>query len=257
MKNNTIEYKKFDFEFKMLHDDEDKEFYHIEGIMSTASVDDGDDVVLPSAIMESIKVFGIPKFLYNHDTKQPLGVIDEIIQDTQGRTIMTGRMPKGLKIADDVALLGKMKSKADGKGAFGGMSIGYIVLERDFKDDIRIITKLHILENSIATLPMNTETEITNVKSNGAVTMLKEIEESKGLDDIEGILRKTGLSQKESKALISKVSEIKTQRDVDAQRDADQKVKDDEAKSQRDAEDVEIKSSFSELLKTANKGVQK
>jgi len=242
---------------KMLHEDDDKEFYHIELIASDPSVDDGEDVVDPESIMESIKDFGVPKFLYHHDSKQPLGVFDEIIQNTKGETIMKGRMPKGLKRADEVKLLGNMKSKIDSSGAFGGASIGFIVLEKEFRDGVRFITKLRLLEVSIATIPMNTNTEITNVKSNGAATMLKEIEESKGLDDIEGILRKTGLSQKESKALISKVSEIKTQRDVDAQRDADQKVKDDEAKSQRDAEDVEIKSSFSELLKTANKGVQK
>lgn len=255
MKKESIQYKSFDFELKKL-DSEDKEFHHIELIASDPSVDDGDDVVVPSAIMDSIKEFGVPKFLYNHRQVEPLGVFDDITQNSDGVTFMKGRMPKGLKRADEVALLGNMKSKIDGKGAFGGASIGFITLEREFKDDVRIITKLRLLEVSIATIPMNTNTEITNVKTNGAGKMLKQIEESKGLDDIEDVLRESGLSQKESKALISKVSEIKTQRDAEkkTQRDAEQKVKDDETKSKRDAEDLEVKTGFGELIEIAKKG---
>ncbi len=246
-KNKNLEYKSFKFEVKEHEDDEDSKFHIIEGVMSTQGIDDGDDIVLAEAVLKSIQEFGMPKFLFNHDQGKVLGVIDEVKQDIDGRTLIKGRMPKGVKLADETAQLARM-------GAFGGMSIGFRTLERDFKDGVRIIKRLRIFENSVVAIPMNGETAVTSVKKIGDGEMLKKIEDSKNLSDIETVFEDLGLSQKESKALISKVSEFKAQRDVEekSQRDADEKAEKEESeKAQRDAESTEVKSGFGELIEQA------
>jgi phage head maturation protease len=159
--------KNFKFEVKALGDIQDDKFYHIEGIASTPDLDSNLDIVQPSAMLESFQNFGLPKFPHQHELDQmPLGAWDSY--EIRGEaTILKGRIPK----VDNEKLFTLIEM-----GAYGGLSIGYVVIEAEDENGnkinnpskfkgVRIITKLWVIETSLVTIPCNEFAEILEIKS--------------------------------------------------------------------------------------------
>ncbi len=125
--------------------------FQIEGYGAVFNnVDDGDDVIAPSAIQMSESPKDI-KMLWQHDTFEIIGVWNELKSDEHGLRVkgtILGDVQKG---KEAIALL-----KA---GAINGLSIGYRTLKatRETRDDrhIRLIQELELWEVSLVTFPMN------------------------------------------------------------------------------------------------------
>jgi len=145
------------------HADEKGEF---EGYASVfGNKDLGNDVVVTGAFAKSIARRGARgvKFLYQHDTKQPIGVFDEIIEDDRGLRVK-GRLALGTQQGRDVYELMKI-------GAIDGLSIGYKVdakgYEYDQRGKRRKLKEVDLMEISAVTFPMNPKATIDAVKANG------------------------------------------------------------------------------------------
>jgi len=227
-----MEKKTFSYEFKQMTEDED--FFFIEGIVSDNSIDRADDIVTSGSVVESVKKFGLPKFFYQHNSNDPIGVWESIKQ-IGGQTIGLAKLPKGCQDIDKIVKLVKM-------GAMGGFSIGFNILEQpDFKDEIRIIKEIEVLEISLVSIPCNSNAKITGVKSKEHEENQMDFDKCESLSDVEALLKKEKeFSNTDSKGLISAVTFFKK---LDAQRDAE---KLETEKQERDA--LEATKSLKELI---------
>jgi len=125
------------------------------GIAGYASLfgaaDQGGDVVASGAYAMSLKRLadegrGV-KMLWQHDPAQPIGVWDEVREDTRGLYVK-GRLLEGVDKAREAAAL-------IAAGAIDGLSIGYRT-RRAAKNDQgqRVLTELELWEVSLVTFPM-------------------------------------------------------------------------------------------------------
>jgi uncharacterized protein len=113
-------------------------------------VDLGRDLVQPGAFKECLSrkgALGI-KLLWQHDPKVPLGIWEEIVEDSCGLRVR-GRLD--LKVAKAREVHALMKS-----GAVDGLSIGFCtqLSRRDGATGVRRLEKLDLWEVSIVTFPM-------------------------------------------------------------------------------------------------------
>ena len=201
------EYKSFSFEIKNLHEDE--EIFTFEGFASTfGNVDLGDDIVEQGAFIDSLKNRPQVPILALHNIRDMLPI---------GSSIKLEEVSKGLFVK---AELPKADTFVSGRvipqmriGSLKEMSIGFFIDKFSFDEDtgIRRLQKINLFEISLVTMAMNPLAAVTDFKS------FKDAEKDmKSLKDIEGYLKEGGLSNNESKALISKIKEFsKDQREVD------------------------------------------
>lgn len=158
----NLEYQNVKFEIKRIID-EDPEFFQFVGYGSTfGNVDRGQDVVVKGAFNDSLKRF-TPKLLWQHDMEMPLGVFTEVYEDNIGLYVK-GKMPK-----EDTFVSGRVIPQMK-VGSIGEMSIGFTIDESDVREDdngnkARFITKLHLWEVSLVTIPMNPAAGITDFKA--------------------------------------------------------------------------------------------
>lgn len=131
----------------------------IEGYASVFGVaDQGGDVVQPGAYAASLKRLGVEgrrvKMLWQHDPAEPLGVWDEVREDSHGLWVK-GRLLTDLSRGREAAAL-------LAAGAIDGLSIGYRTLraERDAKGR-RLLTEVELWEVSLVTFPMLPEARVT------------------------------------------------------------------------------------------------
>ncbi len=119
--------------------------------------DQGNDVVVAGAYGASLARLAAAgrrvKMLWQHDPTQPIGVWDEVREDTTGLWVkgrILGDVEKG---REAVALLAA--------GAIDGLSIGYrtVKAERDGKG-LRHLTELELWEVSLVTFPMLPEARV-------------------------------------------------------------------------------------------------
>ena len=122
-----------DFELKAYHDDEDDE---AKGMFSGyASIfgnkDLGNDVVVQGAFQKSIRAKGARKIkmLFQHDTKEPIGVYTKVREDAQGLYV-EGKLAMQTQKGREVYELMKM-------GAIDGLSVGYRVDAKGYSYDDR------------------------------------------------------------------------------------------------------------------------
>ncbi len=210
---NEREYKVFAFEVKQINEDDD--FFTFEGFASTfGNIDLGDDIVQAGAFQESLKNAPNVPILWQHNMGQPIGKSIHLEEQAKG-LFVRARLPKS-----DTLVSGRVMPQMKAE-SINSMSIGFFIQEFSMSKEtnIRTLEKIKLFEISLVTLPMNTQATITDFKS------FKE-EEIKSIKDIETILKKGGLSQKEAKTFISKTKEFSKD-----QRDADDS---DETKEQRD-----------------------
>ena len=141
-------------DFKMV----DEESRTVEGWASTfGGVDSYGDTIAPGAFADSIKARK-PKMLWQHDSRQVIGVWESATETTQGLYVK-GRI-LDTTLGDDAYKLAKA-------GAIDSMSIGYGVKDStyDQKTGIRTLKKIDLWEVSLVTFPANSDATITHVKA--------------------------------------------------------------------------------------------
>lgn len=155
--------------------------------------DDGGDVVLPGAFIDSISKGGrngngVP-MLWQHKSDQIPGIWTQIVEDGKGLYVK-GQLALNTQLGREAYELLKL-------GAIKGMSIGYDAIEADYNrmKTIRYLKKVNLWEISLVTFPMNTRARITNVKST--------IKEACTERELERSLRDVGISVSDSKYIVS------------------------------------------------------
>lgn len=212
------ESKNIQFEIKALGEDGT-----FEGYASTfGGIDTYDDTIEPGAFTETIAQ-KTPALLWQHDSGDVIGVIDELREDNHGLYMKAHLLVEDISKAKEAHILLKAK-------ALSGLSIGYVPVEYWYEKndkarwgEVRHIKKIDLWEISIVTFPADSGAEVTGVKSFSDM----------GIREIEDTLRDAGLSRREAKSLISRCKEF--------QRDAENGADDGNA---------EVKSALEDLLKT-------
>lgn len=202
--NDELEFKDetldVQFDIKALDSDEEKgEFSGYGSIFGNKDL--GNDIVMEGAFAQSIGKKGAKavKMLYQHRADEPIGVFDEIIEDSRGLKVK-GRLAMGTQRGREVYELMKM-------GAIDGLSIGYRVdakgYDYDDKRKRRYLKSVDLMEISAVTFPMNPKARVSQVKS------------EKTVREWEEVLRDAGdLSRSEAKVAASAVAKALEQRDA-------------------------------------------
>lgn len=127
------------------------------GMASVYNVKDlHDDIVLPGAFAKTIAERPLVKLLYQHDTREPIGVGE--VSDSRAGLVIKGKLALGVQRARDTHELLKA-------GVLDSLSIGYDVIKsRPFKDGTRHLTEIRLWEVSVVTFPANTAAVIADVK---------------------------------------------------------------------------------------------
>ena len=212
------ESKNIQFEIKALGEDGT-----FEGYASTfGGIDAYDDTIEPGAFTETIAQ-KTPALLWQHDSGDVIGVIDELREDGYGLYMKAHLLIEDISKAKEAHILLKAK-------ALSGLSIGYVPVEYWYEKndkarwgEVRHLKKIDLWEISIVTFPADSGAGVTGVKS------FSDME----IREIEDTLRDAGLSRREAKSLISRCKEF--------QRDAENGA---------DDGNTEIKSALEDLLKT-------
>lgn len=159
MKKMEMEKKEFNLEIKSV--DEAGIFTGYGSIFNLKDLQG--DVVLPGAFSKSISQ-KMPVMLWQHSSHDPIGIYTEIAEDKKGLKL-TGRLliNEIAKAREAYALL-----KA---GAIRGLSIGYIPLKYDRRNDTkgyfegRDLKEVDLWEVSLVTFPANPKAVIENIKA--------------------------------------------------------------------------------------------
>jgi HK97 family phage prohead protease len=131
------------------------------GYASLFGVEDlGRDVVQAGAFTKSLKSKPASKvkMLRGHDTSEPIGVWDSIVEDA-----------RGLKVAGRL-ILGTVKGRETYElmkaGTLDGLSIGYRTKKESFNrtKNVRMLQELELHEISVCTFPMLPTATISRVK---------------------------------------------------------------------------------------------
>jgi HK97 family phage prohead protease len=128
------------------------------------NVDLGLDRIEKGAFRESLKARTAPlPMLWQHMSEEPIGVWDELREDSKG-LFVGGQLNLSRDSGQaDVPAAWKARALAKQK-AVSGLSIGYYPEDYKYEDDIRVLTRVVVREVSMATFPMNTEAQLTAVK---------------------------------------------------------------------------------------------
>ncbi len=194
-----------DFELKAYHDDDedDENKGQFEGYASVfGNKDLGNDVVVQGAFRKSLRAKGPKKvkMLFQHDTKEPIGVYTQIKEDANGLYVK-GQLAMQTQKGREVYELMKM-------GAIDGLSVGYRVDAKGYSYDERgkkrLLQNVDLMEISAVTFPMNPKARISAVKS-----------EARTVREWETFFRdEGGLSRTESKVAAGAVTKALDQREV-------------------------------------------
>lgn len=149
------------------------------------------EVVAPGAFTESLKELAakgrrVP-VLWQHKTSEPIGIYDELSEDTLG-----------LKVSGLLAVeFDELAKRAHGHmkmGSVTGLSIGYWVRESSYdeKTHVRTLTRLDLVEVSLVTFPANDDARVDAIKMKLAHGQLPT------LPEFERILREAGFSKTQS-----------------------------------------------------------
>ena len=183
------------------NDNEDGTFEGYGSVFNNTDL--GNDVIKTGAFTKSLAERGTKgvKLLYQHKSDMPIGVFDEIVEDSHGLRVK-GRLALGTTAGRDAYELLKM-------GALDGLSIGFRVNPKEVSYDKRkgqrIIKEVDLMEISLVTFPMNPKATVRQVK--GEEISIREWEN--GLRDA------FSLSRSEAKVAAKAVTKCFDQREVD------------------------------------------
>lgn len=240
----AVEYATFGFKCKSTKqianagDAETDKFFYFNGYGSTyGNIDSHNDIVVRGAFDESIAK-DYPTLLWVHDDTEPLGIFEEVRSDSKGLFVV-GKMPKA-----DTLVSGRVIPQID-VGSVRAMSIGYIVQEWYYENDVRYITKCRLVEISLLPKGSNGNALVTSFKS----LNIEETKEIKTKREFEKILKDSGaFSQKSAAYLASMVRDEFIDNSADAE---DVKKKDFEYDGEKELKKFrdEMKDIASELIK--------
>lgn len=179
------------------------------------NVDAAGDRILPGAFAKSLAACRaegrFPPMLWQHDPKQPIGLWEDMREDSHGLHV------RGRLFTDDIAQAREAYALLK-ENVVSGLSIGYRTVEsqRDAKTGVRLLAELELLEVSVVTFPANDRARVRAVKSTFAAGALP------AEKDVEAVLRDAGFSRKQAKALIAHGYKALSARDaMDGDEDAD------------------------------------
>lgn len=134
-----------------------------EGYASTFGNEDlGGDVVMPGAFRKTIVERPEVPILWSHDPYElPLGKSVEMREDDRGLYVR-GQLNMETQRGREVRALMQ-------QGALKGLSIGYQVIKREFKNGVRLLQEVKLGEFSPCVFPMNTAAAVTGVKSSATL----------------------------------------------------------------------------------------
>ena len=189
MNDKSLERKWLDVPFKVKAiDDSDNEYFTFKGYASTfGNVDFGGDVVVKGAFRNTL-MKRMPKLVYQHDIKQPLGIFTVVKEDEMGLYV-EGKMPKS-----DTLVSGRVMPQMK-IGSIDSMSISYNVVDSARDGDKFLLKDLDLFEISVVTLPMNTLAKVTGYKS---------YEDFKTIKDVSNFLKSKSLTKNEVEMVITK-----------------------------------------------------
>jgi len=234
-----LEYKAFDFKMETFRVDE--KYAYFEGYLSTfGNVDLGDDVVVKGAFTESL-LKKTPSLLWSHNGSEPLGIFESLVEDQKGLYVKA-KMP----LADSFVkerIVPQMEI-----GSIKSMSIGYWIPEYqknvEFRDDVRYLKKVSLMEGSLVVIPMNDQATIKSLE-NQKITNLKELNER----ELEKAFHEgSAFSKKDSKMLVSFVKAGLVADDQDAQRDAEEKEKKEQEEQEEQKKKETEATQWSEII---------
>ncbi len=151
--------------------------------------DDGRDIVLPGAFRRTLahRRAQDVKLLWQHDPKEPIGVIEELKEDARGLYVRARLIPELARAREALALIAA--------GALDGLSIGYRAVKArpDPESGLRLISEIDLWEISLVTFPMQPAARIR---------ALKACRPHQALRRFEAFLREAGgFSRTEAKAI--------------------------------------------------------
>ncbi len=131
---------------------------YFKGYASIFNIKDSyNDVILPGAFKNSLKQNPSIKLLWQHDHKEPIGIISEIKEDEKG-LLVSGKLLMELQRAKEAyALIANNVIK--------GLSIGYTIEDYFTESNINYLTKINLVEISLVTFPANKLAGINYLKS--------------------------------------------------------------------------------------------
>ncbi len=162
----------------------------IEGYASVFDrIDGGHDIVLRGAFARTLaeRDPAAIKLLWQHDPKQPVGVIEDLREDARGLHVRARLLLELKRAREALALIEA--------GALDGLSIGYraVHAHHDAATGVRVIEEIDLWEISLVTFPMQPAARIRALK--GALP-------HRGIRAFERFLRDAGgFSRSEAKAL--------------------------------------------------------
>ncbi len=162
----------------------------IEGYASVFErLDGGHDIVLPGAFARTLaeRPPSSIKLLWQHDPKQPVGIVEELREDARGLHVRARLLPELKRGREALALIEA--------GALDGLSIGYrtVKARHDASSGARLIEEIDLWEISLVTFPMQPAARIR---------ALKAATPHQGIRAFERFLRDAGgFSRTEAKAL--------------------------------------------------------
>jgi HK97 family phage prohead protease len=192
-----------DAQFKLESDDST-----FVGYASTfGNVDSYGDTIVEGAYAETLKVNGLPKMFFNHDSSSvPIGKWVKAEEDDYG-LLLTGEFTPGNSLAAEVKAALK-------HGTVDSMSIGYSLRKGDYEDTPagRTINKVaRLAETSIVTFPADkfARVDLSSVK------YADEMAEIETIRDFENFLRDAGnFSKGAAQALTARAKALFTLRDA-------------------------------------------
>lgn len=132
-------------------------------------LDHHQEVIVPKAFRGSLQRWSskgkLPKMLWQHDAKKPVGVWQEIYEDDHGLFV------KGQLLLDLAA--GREAYALLKAGVIDSLSIGFrpVKAKRDGKSQVRLLEEVDLMEISLVTFGANPEAKITAVKKFDAAEM--------------------------------------------------------------------------------------
>lgn len=181
---------------------------HFTGYAATfGNIDAGGDVIVKGAFEKYLMESGtnLPTVCWQHDICNPIGITTIMLEDDAGLYV-EGKLLLEVQQAREARALAQA-------GAIKGLSIGYFVKEREYRNDgVRVLKELTLLEYSFVTRPMNSHSTLTSVKTE----LLDSVREC------ELYLRDAlGMSRSEAKTLISRIRNADDVRDEQGESKAD------------------------------------
>lgn len=149
------------------------------------------EIVMPGAFTKSLakhaKEKTSPLMLWQHNWEQPIGVWDELEEDSKG-LFGKGRLLRGVQKADEAHIIMK-------NGAIRGLSIGYREIRTEPDGNNRKLLELDLMEISPVSFPANRRATITAVKSERMEEFARRLRDGEPMPvkEFEDILREAGV----------------------------------------------------------------